>query len=203
MKKLLLITSLLAMTLVFSVTAFAATASDTLTEVSNSINSTATLDNSAGLAETATDVKANDAKAFKGQLAAQLTELKGLQDIAKKNWATLKTMTGTIKASMTSFKEEMKTLDKAVAKEKISALKAKISPLRAQIATIHTEIKAIRADKLAARTAFKAAVKARDLSAAKENIEKVIALKKQIIEKQKLLLTLKPQVLTSIQNAAK
>lgn len=203
MKKLLLITSMLALTLIFSVTAFAATPIDPLTEVNNSINVTTALDNSAALAETATDVKANDAKAFKGQLSTQLAELKGLQDTAKQNWASLKAMSGTIKAAMTSFKEEVRALDKTTAKAKITALKETLSPIRADIAKIHSEIKALRAQKLAARTAFKNAVQARNLTAATNHIEKIIELKKQIIEKQNLLLNLKPQVLTAIQSAAR
>ena len=203
MKKLFLITSALVLTMAFSVTAFAATpAVDPLTEVNATVTSTILQDNISGAADTASDIKASDAKTFKTKLAPQLTELKALRATAKTNWASLKTLNYTIKSAMTAYKDSLKGLDKAVIKEKVTALKIQLSPVRLQITAIHKEIKAIRAHKLVERTAFKAAVKARDLDCAKVHIEKVITLKKQIIERQHKLMALKSQLLTIIRAAS-
>ncbi len=201
MKKILLVLTILVLTLGFSTMAFAV---DTSAQLSASIDNSIATDTSKDAVVAPTEniddvIKTKEIKSFKKLYATEIATLATLRATSKTNWDGIKAKNTEIKNAFTSLKATLKG-DKS-AKTVLTALKAKLTTYRATIATIHTDMKAIRTAKITAWTEFRAAMKAKDNATSKIAIDKILSLKSQIIEKQKLLLNAKIEMLNAI-NAA-
>lgn len=199
MKKLITLITVITVILAFSLPAFAAESTDLGQTIDSNINSDTLIDSSLSASESKDDkALKSDVKSFKGKFAPLFAELNTLRAECKGLWEQIRATNQSVKAEWKSFREELKGLDKAEAQKILADMKAKVEPLRTQIKALHTDIKALREQKKAEWTNFRAAVKARDEASASSALTNIIELKKQIIEKQKVLLPLKQQILEII-----
>jgi len=198
MKKLLVVLALIVMTSMLSVSVFAdTTVVDPQQAVDTNITADTNTDTAVAASETKDDiVKKEDVKAFKGKFSALLADLNVLRTECKANWDQIKTLNQSIKTQWTAVKTVLKGKKKDEAKKIAEEIKAKLEPDRTQVKAIHTDIKTLRDQKKAEWVNFRAAVKARDEGKATTAINNIISLKKQIIDKQKVLLPLKNDILT-------
>ena len=200
MKKFISVLIALTFTMAFSISTFAATEStDPQQAIETSIASDTSTDISTAAAEAKDDVvKKFDLKSFKGKFTGLLGELNKERAECKDLWNQLKASNQSIKTAWTNLKNSLKGKDKAEIKKILSDIKTAIDPIRQQAKTIHTDIKALRAQKTTQWTNFRTAVKARDEVKATTAMNSILSLKGQIIEKQKLLIPLKQQILALI-----
>jgi Zn-ribbon protein, possibly nucleic acid-binding len=199
MKKLIILFTVLTVIFSFSLPAFALDSDNPGQLIENGINTDVVTDTVVSNSETKDDaITKSDVASFKGKFTALFAELNILRTECKDLWTQIKSTNQSIKTELKSLKEELKGKDKTEAKNILSALKAKIEPLRTQVKALHADIKSLREQKKTEWTNFRSAVKARDEAKASSSLNKIIDLKKQIIEKQKELLPLKQQILDAI-----
>ncbi|MCX8131031.1 MAG: hypothetical protein N3I35_13150 [Clostridia bacterium] len=197
MKKVLSLFTSLFITAILSVSAFAADIpAEKQQTAKNSIVANTNTDLSAFESEATDDIIIkSDVKSFKGKFSGLFTDLDILREECKNLWTSIKTSNQNIKSQWKTLKESLKGENSEEAKEVLSNLKSKTSPLHTQIEALHSDIKILRDQKNAEWGNFKGAVKAKDESKASTALSNIISYKKQIIEKQKLILELKQQIL--------
>ena len=199
MKKLITLITVITVILSFSLPAFAAESTDMGQTIESNITTDTLSDLSAATSEAKDDkVLKSDAKSFKGKFASLFAELNILRTECKDLWTQIKATNQAVKAEWKSLREELKGMDKSEAQKILTDLKAKVEPLRTQVKALHTDIKTLREQKKSEWTNFRAAVQARDEASASTALTNIIELKKQIIEKQKVLLPLKQQILETV-----
>ncbi len=200
MKKLFSILVILSLIATLALPVFAANETkEPEQSLDKSIAADAAKDKSAAASEAkdAAKIRAG-AKAIRGKLSGLFDQLTKLRAEGKDLWSQLKESNKAIKAAWVQFKESLKGKEKAEIEEIIKAKKAALEPLRTKVTTIRSEIKTLREQKEAEWASFKAAVKEKDEVKAAAALNNIIRLKSQIIEKQKLLLPLKQQILAAI-----
>ncbi len=201
MKKLSFLITVLIIVSLVSVSALAVTAAaDPQQTVESNITADAKADLGASQADAKADiVKKADAKAFKGKFAGLLAELNTLRTECKANWEQLKNLNTSIKNQWSVVKTVLKSKKKE--SKNISAeIKGKLDTVRTQVKAIHNDIKSLRDQKTAEWTNYRSAIKAKDEAKATAAMNNIISLKKQIIEKQKVLLPLKNDILTILKS---
>lgn len=197
MKKIVSLATALFISATLSVSAFAADIpASTQQIIENNITADTSSDLTASTKALSEDsILKADAKSFKGKFSNLFTELNKLRVECKDLWSSIKATNQSIKTEWKSLKDSLKSKDKEEAKKILTDLKAKVEPLRTQVKALHSDITVLRAQKTTEWTNFRAAVKARDEVKASTALNNIISLKKQIIEKQKLVLDLKQQIL--------
>lgn len=199
MKKPLMILAVLLLTMAFSVPAFADETPNVQNALESSIIANEKTDLTTALSEVKEDaVKKNERKAFKEKFSGLFEELNQLRTECKALWEQLKSLNQSIKGDWQAFKATLEDMEKEEKAQAIAELKAKVEPLRAQAKAIRGEIQAIRETKKAEWVKFREAVQVQDEGSAEAALTNIIALKKQIIEKQKSLILTKQSILDSI-----
>ncbi|HEX3030415.1 MAG TPA: hypothetical protein VHT34_14210 [Clostridia bacterium] len=202
MKKLSFLVTVLIVVSMVSISALAVTApADPQQTVESNITADAKADLGASQADAKADiVKKEDAKAFKGKFAGLLAQLNTLRTECKANWEQIKGLNTSIKNQWTTVKTVLSGKKKADARKISAEIKSKLESARAQVKVIHNDIKSLRDLKTAEWTSYRSAVKAKDEAKATAAMNNIISLKKQIIEKQKVLIPLKNDILTILKS---
>lgn len=107
----------------------------------------------------------------------------------------IKTETQNIKAQWKICKESLKEDKKTEGQNILKDLRANVEPLRDQIKALLSDMKTLRTQKASEWEDYRSALKAKDESKASTALNNIIKLKKQEIEKEKAVLTLKQQIL--------
>ena len=202
MKKLFILITVITVIFTFTIPAFALESDNQVQVLENSIKADVITDTSISNAESRDDTATrSETKSFKSKFESKFAELNVLRTECRDLWTQIKSTNQSIKTEMSSFKEELKGKDKTEAKNILNALKTKIEPMRIQVKALHTDIKSLIEQKKTEWTNFRSAVKAKDEAGASSALNKILDLKKQIIEKQKELLPLKQQILEAIKAA--
>ncbi|MDP4182902.1 MAG: hypothetical protein Q8942_17670 [Bacillota bacterium] len=187
-----------ALTAVLSTTSFA---SDTQQTIDTNLAQDLALDSTAtSTAAVEDNISKIDLKSFKSKFSTSITELNQLRATCKDLWTQIKSSNVDIKTQWKNLKTSLSDKDKAEKKNILADVKAKLDPDRTNLKTLHSDIKAIRAQKTAEWVNFRAAVKSRDEVKASAALNNIISLKKQIIEKQRSILSLKQEIFNIIKS---
>ncbi len=182
------------------VTEAAATAVQT--NIESAMNSDLAIDTGVATSEAKDDkLPVKEEKALKKKFVAEYKVLEGLRAECKALWTTIKTKNAEIKTAWATLKTSIKNKTAAERKAILSDVNSKLTTFREAIKADHASIKAFRAEKKQAWADYRAAIKAKHTVEAKAAMDQILALKGQIVEKQKHIVAQKTEILNVINGA--